>query len=347
VKPLVAFLILLAAVIQLPAQQPHRYLYVAAPLTDDAADRSIRILVFDIADGHRLVKRIPLWPAPLEGDDPETVRGIAASEATGRVFISTTHRLAAIDLNTGRPVWEKSYQNRCCDRIAVSPDGQTVYAPAFGAAEWYVVAAATGELRATIGGTMGWPRQAAYSPDGRRVALAAWETDTLSVVDTASHEVVKTVGPFGNLLCPFTLNEKATMVFTNVDGLVGFEVGDLQTGLLLDTVIVDDVEKADAAEYECPSHGIEFSRDFRELWVADGVTNRVLVFDATTYPPAAPKPIALADQPLWIAFSKNGDYVYLSTGDIIDARTKKIVGALADETGAKVTSEQIVEVDWH
>ena len=345
-RAVVAFLIILAAALPLPAQQPHRYLYVAEPSDEASVDRAIRILVFDIADAHRLVKRIPLWPAPPEGDDPETVRGIAASEATGRLFISTTRRLAAIDLNTGRPIWEKSYQTRCCDRMAVSPDGQTVYAPAFGAAQWYVVAAATGELRATIGG-VGWPRQAAYSPDGQRVATAAWETDTLNVVDTASHEVVKTVGPFSNFLCPFTLNAKATMVFTNVDGLVGFEVGDLQTGLLLDTVIVDDVTKEDAADYECPSHGIEFSKDFRELWLADGVKNRVLVFDATTYPPVASGAIQLEDQPVWITFSKNGDYVYPSTGDIIDAKTKKIIGALADETGARVSSQQIVEIDWH
>ena len=340
-----AFLIILAASLQLPAQQPHRYLYVAAPSDDLPADRSIRILVFDIANAHRLVKRIPLWPAPLPNDEPETVRGISASEQSGRLFISTTRRLAAIDLNTDRPVWEKSYQNRCCDRMAVSPDGQTLYAPAFGSAQWYVISAATGELRTTIGG-VGWPREAAYSPDGQRVAMAAWETDTLNVVDTASHEVVKTVGPFSGFLCPFTLNAKATMVFTNVDGLVGFEVGDLQTGLLLDTVIVDDVEKEEAAEYECPSHGIEFSRDFRELWLADGVKNRVRVFDATTYPPVASTAIDLGEQPLWITFSKSGDYVYPSTGDIIDARTKKIIGVLADESGAKVGSQQIIEVDW-
>ena len=334
----------LAAAIQLPAQQHHRYLYVAAPSNDDAADRSVRILVFDIEDAHRLLRRIPLWPAPAPGDEAEIVRGIAASEATGRLFISTTRRLAAIDLNSGRPIWEKRYNDHCCDRIAVSPDGQTVYAPGFGVSSWYVISAATGDLRATISG-VGWPRQAVYSEDGQRVTLAAWESETLDVVDAASHEVVRKVGPFGGYLCPFTLNAKGNTVFANVDGLVGFEVGDLQTGLLLDTVIVDDVGKEESAEYECPSHGIAFSRDFRELWVADGVRNRIHVFDATTYPPVASAAIEMGAQPLWITFSRNGDYVYSSTGDIIDARTRKIIGALSDETGARVSSEQIVEVD--
>ena len=344
-RPLIALLIL-AAIAPLPAQQPHRYLYVAAPSDAESVDRAIRILVFDIAAGHRLVKRIPLWPAPADSDDVETVRGIAASEQTGRLFISTTRRLAAIDLNTGRPIWEKSYNNRCCDRMAVSPDGQTVYAPAFALSQWYVINAATGELRSSIA-TVGWPRQTAYSPDGRRAYLSSWENDTLDVVDTTKHELIAKVGRFDGFLCPFALNARATMIFTNVDGLVGFQVGDLQTGLLLDTVIVDDVTKDEAAEYECPSHGIAFTPDERELWVADGVKNRLHVFDATQYPPVISQSIQMEEPPLWIAFSKTGDYVYPSTGDIIDPKTKKIVGALTDEAGARVSSEQMLEVDWH
>src|SRR5262249_35196063 len=98
------------------------YLYAALPASDQAdPDPAIRLLVFDVANAHRLVRRISLWPAPA-GGEPETVRGIAAHAATRRLFVSTTHRLAAIDLNTGRVLWEKSYDGHCCDRLAVSPD---------------------------------------------------------------------------------------------------------------------------------------------------------------------------------------------------------------------------------
>jgi DNA-binding beta-propeller fold protein YncE len=343
---LLAGLLLIGAAVVEPARVPaeQRYLYVALPGPDDAGvDRSVRILVFDIADGHRLVRRIPVWPG--RGDDAEVVRGTAASARAGRFFISTTSRLAAIDLKTDKVVWEKRYEGHCCDRLAVSPDGQTIYAPAFGSPKWYVIAAGTGDLRAAIAVT-GWPRQTIYSRDGTRAYLAAWESRTLSVSDTASAAVVKEIGPFSASLCPFTVNAGGTLAFANVDGLVGFEVGDLQTGLILDTVAAEGYDKDAAAKYECPSHGIAFTPDERELWVADGVQNRLQVFDASVYPPVAGAAIALSAQPRWVAFSADGRFAYSTTGDIVDAAARKIIGALEDAAGAKVKSEQFVEIDF-
>jgi DNA-binding beta-propeller fold protein YncE len=329
----------------LPAPQDRRYLYVALPGSDDAdPDRSVRILVFDIADAHRFVKRIPLWPAG-RGEEAEVVRGSVASARAGRLYISTTKRLAAIDLTTDKIVWENSYEGHCCDRMAVSPDGQTIYAPAFGSAKWYVIHAATGELRAAIRVT-GWPRDTMYSRDGKHAYLGAWESPMLSVSDTTSHQVVRAVGPFGAALCPFTVNARGTLAFANVDGLVGFEVGDLQSGLILDRVAAEGYDKDAAAKYECPSHGIAFTPDERELWVADGVRNRLHVFDAGVYPPVALASIELPAQPRWIAFSLDGRYAYSSTGDVVGAVTRKIVGALENPAGAKVTSENLLEIDF-
>jgi DNA-binding beta-propeller fold protein YncE len=322
-----------------------RYLYVALPGSDDVdPDRSIRILVFDIANAHRFVRRIPLWPA-AGGDDAEAVRGTAASLRSGRLYISTTRRLAAIDLNTDKVIWEKSYDGRGCERIAVSPDGHTIYAPAFGSAQWYVIDARTGERRSAIHVT-GWPRHTIYSNDGTRTYLAAWDSPLLSIGDSVRHEVVKTVGPFSASLCPVAVNARGTLAFANVDGLVGFEVGDLQTGLILDRVAAGGYDKEAAASYECPSHGIAFTPGERELWVADGVRNRIHIFDATVYPPAPMVAIELPAQPRWIVFSRDGRFAYPSTGDIVDAGSKKIIGALEGPAGAKVPSENVLEIDF-
>jgi len=339
-------LLLIAVAGTARAQSPERrYLYVALPGSDDAdPDRSIRILVFDIADGHRFVRRIPIRTAG-SGQEAEVVRGTAANARAGRIYVSTTRRLAAIDLKSDAVVWEQSYEAHCCDRLAVSPDGRTIYAPAFGSAKWYVVHAATGAVRSVISVT-GWPRQTIYARDGRHVYLGAWDSPILSVSDTTSHRVVKTVGPFSASLCPFTLNAAGTLAFANVDGLVGFEVGDLQTGLILDRVAVEGYDKDAAAAYECPSHGIALTPDGRELWVADGVRNRLHVFDATVYPPAALGALELSAQPRWLALSRDGRYLYSSTGDVVDTAARKIVGALEGPAARKVKSENFVEIDF-
>ena len=126
------------------------------------------------------------------------------------------------------------------------------------------------------------------------------------------------------------------LVFANIDGLVGFEVGDLQTGLVLDRVQVNGYTPAQLATYECPSHGLAFTPDERALWVADGVDNRLRIFDATTYPPVEKSSIQLTRQPRSIAFSRDGRFAYASTGDVLDVATKRIVAALKDEQGKLV-----------
>jgi DNA-binding beta-propeller fold protein YncE len=328
-----------------PQPKERHYLYVALPGPDAGdSDRSVRLLVFDIGNAHRFVRRISLWTA-ARGEDAEAVRGMAASPRSGRLYVSTTRRLAAIDLKTGRIVWEKSYEGHCCDRPAVSPDGQTIYAPAFGRAKWYVVRAATGELRGAINVT-GWPRDTIYARDGKHAYLAAWDSPMLLVSDATTHEIVRTVGPFSASLCPFTVNARGTLAFANVDGLVGFEVGDLQTGLVLDRVEADGYDKDAAAQYECPSHGIAFAPGERELWVADGVRNRLQIFDATVYPPVPLVGVQLTAQPRGIVFSNDGRYAYPSTGDVIDAASKKTVGALEAPAGMKIDSANLVEIDF-
>ena len=152
--------------------------------------------------------------------------------------------------------------------------------------------------------------------------------------------------PSVGYLCPFTINRKDTLVFANIDGLVGFEVGDLQTGLVLDRVQLDDYAPDQLEQYECPSHGIAFTRDEKELWLADGVGNRLRIFDATTYPPVRTNPRStLTRQPRSITFSHDGRFAYASTGDVIDVATRRIVAVLKDEEGRVVQSERMIEGD--
>jgi DNA-binding beta-propeller fold protein YncE len=339
----IALLLAFVVLIPLRAQPTRRFLYVATPGAGNEHEYAgVGILVFDVDNGHRFVKRIPTWTAPA-GQPDERVRGIAADARSRRLFISTVKRLAAFDLVSEKIVWENSFDGSCCDRFALSPDGSTIYAPAFGSPKWYVIKAATGELVTSIP-VVGWPRHTVFSRDGSRAFLGAWESSMLTVVDTSAHTVVREVGPFSGFVCPFAINRSASQVFANVDGLVGFEVGDLRTGLILDRVLVEGYQMELASKYECPSHGIAFTPDEQELWVADGVDNRLHVFDSTTYPPVPSTTIEVRAQPRWITFGADGRFAYASSGDVIDRHSKKIVTTLEDEKRAFVQSEKMLEI---
>jgi len=325
----------------LPASE-HRFLYVAEPgIRNYVEHGGIGVLVFDVDNGHRFVRRIPTLPA-VAGEEPENVKGIAASAATGRLYVSTTRRVLAFDLTTDALLWNRAYDGGC-DRLALSPDGRILYVPSFEGPHWHVLDAFTGDPIAKVVTGSG-AHNTVYGPNGRDVYLAGLKSPLLSIADPGTHAVVRSVGPFGNVIRPFTLNGAQTRLFVNVNDLLGFEVGDLTTGKMLHRVEVRGFEKGPTKRHGCPSHGVALTPDERELWIADAANTRLHVFDATVMPPAQVTSIVLRDQPGWITFGIDGRYAYPSTGDIVDTVTRRVVTTLTDEEGRAVQSEKMLEV---
>ncbi|HLM99739.1 MAG TPA: hypothetical protein VK335_10680 [Bryobacteraceae bacterium] len=324
------------------AADQHHYLYVAEPgIRNYVEYGGVGVLVFDIDDGYKFVKRIPTWETPA-GKEPENVKGIAASAATGRLYVTTFNRMAALDIATGRRIWDRAYEAGC-DRMAISPDGKILYVPSFEGPHWAVVDALSGDVITKIV-TKSGSHNTIYSRDGSRVFMAGLRSTYLSVADTKTHTVVETVGPFSKPIRPFTVNGRGTMVFVNVNDLAGFEVGDLTNGKFLCRVEIAGYKPGPLKRHGCPSHGIALTPDEKELWLADGANNALHVFDATVMPPKQVTTIHLRDFPGWVSFSIDGRQAYSSTGEIIDAKTKKVVATLTDETGRQVQSEKLLEI---
>jgi DNA-binding beta-propeller fold protein YncE len=292
-------------------------------------------------NGHRFVRRISTFEVPA-GQEPENVKGIAASAATGRLYVTTFRRLAAIDLATDRMLWNHAFDGGC-DRLAISPDGRTLYVPSFEGPHWHVIDAATGEVKAKVVLNSG-AHNTIYGPDGQHVYLAGLKSPNLAIANPRTNTVSGSVGPFSNSIRPFTINASQTLCFVNVNDLLGFEVGDIKTGKMLHRVEVNGYQKGPVKRHGCPSHGIGLTPDEKEIWLSDGANSRVHVFDATVMPPKQTTSIQVRDQPGWITFSLDGRYAYPSTGEVIDTATKKIVATLSDEKGNAVQSEKVVEV---
>ena len=317
-------------------------LYVATPgIRNYVEYGGVGLLVYDVAQGYQLVKRIPTFEV-VEGKPPENVKGIAASAATGLVYISTPQRLAAFDLAGEKMAWNRTYEGGC-DRMALSPDGRVLYVPSFEGPHWTVVDGRTGDVIAKVETNSG-AHNTIYGPGGRFAYLAGLKSPLLNVADTATHRVAKQVGPFSDMIRPFTVNGRETLVFVNVNNLLGFEVGDLTTGQKLHRVEVAGYEKGPVKRHGCPSHGVALTPDEKELWLTDAANQSVHVFDATVMPPRQVASIRVRDQPGWITFSLDGRHAWPSTGDVIDTKTRRIVATLTDELGRAVQSEKVVEI---
>ncbi len=338
---------LLFTSIELSAQNKsgeHRLLYVATPgIRNYLEFGGHGLLVFDIDDGHKLLKRIKTSGFDKQGQ-PLNVKGIVANAKTNRVYISTTETLQCIDLLTEKILWEKGYEGGT-DRMAIDPNGKFIYIPSLEKDHWHVLDAMTGDVIKKL-----IPKSGAHNTivglDGKWAYLAGLKSPVLNISDTGKHEITKTVGPFSNMIRPFTINGSQTLAYVNVNDLLGFEIGDIRTGKMLARVEVTGFEKGPVKRHGCPSHGIGLTPDEKEVWIADGHNQHVHVFDNTVMPPKQIASLPVREQPGWVTFSIDGKYAYPSTGEVFDVKTKKLITKLADEKGGEVHSEKMMEIDF-
>lgn len=321
-----------------------RLLYIATPGVRNYLEYGGHgLLVFDIDNGHKFVKRIPTSGFD-QNDKPLNVKGVCASAGTKRIYITTTQTMQCMDLVSEKILWERPYEEGC-DRMAMSPDGRVIYLPSFEKDHWHVVDAITGDVIEKIV-TKSGAHNTVYGPSGKRAYMAGLRSPLLSVSDTSGHSTTMTVGPFSAAIRPFTVNGSETLCFVNVNELLGFEIGDLKTGKMLHRVEVTGFEKGPVKRHGCPSHGIGLTPDEKEIWLTDAHNRRIHIYDNTEMPPKQVQSIELRDEPGWVTFSIDGRLAYPSTGDVIDVATRKIITGLTDENGTAVQSEKMLEIDF-
>lgn len=372
-----------------PANQ-QRYLYVfRLPKSKTGfPDLKPQIEVYDINNNHQWVRNIPL-PTGIYN-----VRGVAANTLTNRMYLTYflspsggVHAggMLAMDLTTGAVLWKRNFtydEAPAPDRFDLSPDGKTIYLPSTEEGNeryWSIVNASNGNVTGRIYHTSS-PHNTIFSLDGTRAFLEGQEKGsqpadvkhTVGVVDTATNKVIQKVGPFMNVVRPFTINGKASLVYAVVNSFVGIQVGDVATGKILYTT--------PPANYTQPTpgtnnhtHGILLTPDEKEVWMVDTRLTGVHVFDVSNVPAGPPKYIrfiatrkygrelngtisANASQdttstPSWLNRSHDGKFVYAEGGEVISVASKQVVGQLRarrpDGTLAPYThSRFMLEVDF-
>jgi DNA-binding beta-propeller fold protein YncE len=323
--------------------QLKRYLYVAVPgIRDYLGFGGHGVLVFDINNNHRFVKRISMGGLHPDGT-PSNVKGIEVSLQLNSLYVSTLESLQRIDLTTEKVLWEKTFEGGC-DRMSISPDGKTMYLPSLEKGFWNVVDCESGEIIKKID-VHKRAHNTIYAPSGELVYLDDIASPWLHVADPKTHTLAAKIGPFANYVRPFTINGKETLTYVTVDSLLGFEVGDLVNGKKLAHVVVEGWNMGPVRRHGNPSHGIGLTPDEKEIWLCDGHNMRMHVFSAQA-PYQQLTTIPVQDMPGWITFSIDGKYAYPSSGEVIDVKARKILLTLQDEFHNSVQSEKMLEIDF-
>jgi len=317
--------------------ETRRYLYVSTPDGAQTEGRSGNgILIFDIDDGHRFVRRIEI-PVFEEG-----LRGFTGSGATGCVYYSlTSQRLGCFNLQTEEKVWEQTYEAGC-DRSSITPDGKKIYVPT---GWWYagddsgflVVNADNGRLlkRIVVGSQA---HNSIASLDGRFVYLGT--RTMLTVIDTRTDRVRKQIPEVGERgVFPYTVTSDNGIAYVCLGAHVGFDVVDLRKGKALHRVLAGD------EPIPHRTHGAGLTPDGKELWISDQEGRKLFIFDADKMPPAPLGHVELSQGGHgWVCFSLDGKYAWNHTPDVFDAKTKKLVATLRDNNGKPVSSSKFIEV---
>ena len=160
----------------------HRYEYVFL-------DRELDVV--EAQPPFRLVERVRI-PAF------HSLRGVAVDPRSGTVYASVGGNggssghggLVAYDLLRNRVVWHRSFSSGT-DSLAITPNGRALYVPEGERTmgdRWFVVAARTGDVSATIHAAPG-PHNTIVSRDGTTVYLGPRNSRFLVVASTATNTV--------------------------------------------------------------------------------------------------------------------------------------------------------------
>lgn len=308
------------------------------------------IVVLDAKNNYNFVKRLTTWDVPASRN-PEQVAGVTASPVTQMIYVAARGRLGAFDLTTEKMVWQNAYDGQCCERPQIAPDGTFLYVGSDLKDFWYVINPRTGKLITKVVSPQSPnAHNLNLSADGK-TAFMSPNGKVMAIADTSTHQLKKTI-TFPDNIRVFVLNHDSSLIYSNLNNLLGFVIADVNTGKVLHTVEVQgfgwpenwNVTPRPRIPHGCPSHGIALLSGEKEVWLSDGLNNYIHVFDNTKMPPRQVGSIRTNGGAYWMTPSLDGKLVYASSGDVIDIATRKIVAQLKDEYGRVMHSEKLLDM---
>jgi hypothetical protein len=341
---------LIASTTCLPAAEPAppgsttRALYAV----NQAAEKRGSISVYDIDSGHRLIKTVQTVPNVAD------VRGVAASAATGKLYVAYQHVSGAgmiycLNVYNDTVLFNKEVSPGV-DRLAINPDGRLLYVPTSwetGSANFInVVNADTGDVvhKVFFSNRSHDTQYPLSGPIFQETKALDESSRYLYMIDPSSY-AVSSIGPYSGTLLPYAVDSTTTYVVNNVTNIWGMEVANLKTGKIV-TVIIPN-HRPRHIDY---IHGIGWTPDQTEVWQASTAADpHVYIWDMQD--PMSP---VLKDRLTlrsgsgthWLTFDVKGDYGYVAPNkgspeatEVFDAHTHASVGVIG-------STEDMIEIDF-
>ena len=338
-----------------PASERIRHLmYIGTP-GDQGTDNQSGVIVLDADKNYSFVKRIS-YDLPAAKMPGGKVSGIAASVPLQMLYITQDGSMTAFDLATDKIAWRFTGESTpverpngrngssvtgCCERPWVLPDGKTLIVGSHYNAWWYYIDGQTGKVLAKVPTPeANVAHNLAVTADGKTAVLSSMSSPTigkagLAVLDVASKKILRYM-TFTEMVRPLTINHDGSLVYVNVNGLIGFEIGEVATGKVLGRYPIP------GNTWKGTSHGIGMTPDQSEIWIADPFNGVWHVWDN---PGDGRNPVYNASKLIkptagvshsWLTMSNDGKLAFLGDSSVIDVKTHKEIAMLKDEFGRRI-----------
>ena len=341
-----------------PESGPVRHLlYIATP-GDNGTDNQSGIVVLDADKDYSFLKRISYGLPAAMMPGPKNA-GIAASIPLQMIYVTTDGWMKAIDLSTDQIAWTfkgeavqpvartRGAASGCCERPWTLPDGKTLLVGSSYNSWWYYIDGATGKVL----GKLPVPdapvaHNLALSADGQIGVMGSMSSPPkagVAIIDVPNRKVLRYM-TFSEMVRPLTINHDASLVYVNVNDLIGFEIGDIKTGKMLKRVELP----GDDWKGKGYSHGIGMTPDESEIWVADPVHNAWQIWDNPgnglnpVYNPSKMIKPTGGVVHSWIDMTNDGKLAFIGDSSVIDVKTHKELFVMKDEFGRRIVHAEKV-----
>ena len=340
------------------AEQIRHLVFIATP-GDNGTDNQSGVVVLDADKNYSFLKRISyglpaaLMPGPKNA-------GIAVSVPLQMLYVTVDGYMTAFDLATDKIAWTFSGESApvartrgaasgCCERPWTLPDGKTLLVGSSYNSWWYYIDGATGKSLGKLP-TPETPvaHNLAVSLDGKLGVMGSMSSPKagkagVAVIDVPNRKVLRYM-TFSEMVRPLTINHDGSLVYVNVNDLIGFEIGDVKTGKMLKRYEIP----GDAWKGKGYSHGIGMTPDESEIWVADPFNNAWQIWDN---PGDGRNPVYNASKMIkptagvvhsWISMTNDGKLAFIGDSSVIDVKKHKEIAVMKDEFGRRIVHTEKV-----